>query len=76
MRLIGLLDEPLPGMEVTPASSQATRAGVFVVANLRYPAPPAPQPDQNLRPAKNAPLEPAEEVPADPATNPPKDAPQ
>jgi hypothetical protein len=72
MRLIGLLDEPLLGMEVTPASSQATRAGVFVVANLSYPAPPRPQPDQNLRPPKNVPLEPAEE----PAADPPKDTPQ
>ena len=72
MRLIGLLDEPLPGMEVTPASSQATRAGVFVVANLRYAPPPPPQPDQNLRPPKNAPLEPVDE----PAADAPKDATQ
>jgi hypothetical protein len=61
MRLIGSLAEPLPGMAVTPASSQATRAGVFVVANLRYAPPPPPKADVNLRPPKNAPAEPAEE---------------
>ena len=40
MRLIGLLAEPLKGMNVSPQASQATRANVFVVANLRYVSEP------------------------------------
>lgn len=58
MRLMGVLAGPLPGMEVSPQSSQATRSGVFLVANLRYPALPRPEPDVNIRPGKNARLDP------------------
>lgn len=55
MRLIGLLADPLPGMEVAPASSQTTRSGVIVVANLRYAPLPPPQPDAKLPAPRNAP---------------------
>jgi hypothetical protein len=71
MRLIGLLAESPPGMEVTPASSQTVRAAVFVVANLRYALAPPPQPDANLRPPKNAPSEPTEASPSENAPSPP-----
>ncbi len=49
VRLIASLNEPLPGMEVDPVASQATRAAVLVVANLKYAPPTEPQTDYNSR---------------------------
>jgi hypothetical protein len=49
VRLVASLNEPLSGMLVDPVASQATRAAVLVVANLRYAPPPAPQADYNSR---------------------------
>jgi hypothetical protein len=49
VRLIASLNEPLPGMEVDPVASQATRAAVLVVANLKYAPPLEPQADYNSR---------------------------
>jgi hypothetical protein len=48
-RLVASLNEPLPGMNVDPVASQATRSAVLVVANLRYASPPEPQADYNSR---------------------------
>ena len=59
VRLVASLNEPLPGMEVDPVASQATRAAVLVVANLRYAPPPEPQADYNSRqdpPPDSAPM--------------------
>ncbi len=39
VRLIATLDAPLPGMDITPAASQAARGAVLVIVHLR-PAPP------------------------------------
>ncbi len=49
VRLVASLNEPLPGMNVDPVASQATRSAVLVVANLRYASPPEPQADYNSR---------------------------
>ncbi len=49
VRLLASLNEPLPGMDVDPVASQATRAAVLVVANLKYAPPPEPQADYNSR---------------------------
>jgi hypothetical protein len=45
-RLIAVIDEALPGMNVTPTASQHTGATV-VVAHLNYGKLPTPQPDVN-----------------------------
>lgn len=45
-RLIAVLDQALPGMEVTPEASQRNGATV-VIAHLAYGDLPAPQPDVN-----------------------------
>lgn len=50
MRLVGRVDEILPGSTITPAASQAQGA-TLVVAHLEYGALPAPERD------KNSPLE-------------------
>jgi hypothetical protein len=47
MRLVALIDGPLPGLEIEPAASQATRGGTLVVVNFQYAAPGKPQPDVN-----------------------------
>jgi hypothetical protein len=45
-RLVGVIDETVPGMEILPAASQ--RKGVTVViAHLEYGPPAPPQPDVN-----------------------------
>jgi len=49
VRLVASLNEPLPGMNVDPVASRATRSVVLVVANLRYASPPEPQADYNSR---------------------------
>jgi hypothetical protein len=49
VRLVASLNEPLPGMNVDPVASQATRSAVLVVANLRYASLPEPQADYNSR---------------------------
>ncbi|HTQ37899.1 MAG TPA: hypothetical protein VMJ32_02665 [Pirellulales bacterium] len=48
-RLVALIDGPLPGLQIDPVASQATRGGTLVVVNLQYPALSAnpPQPDRN-----------------------------
>ena len=40
-------DDPLPGLEITPAASQVVTRTVVLV-HLRYGPLPSPQPDQNL----------------------------
>ena len=45
-RLVGVIDEALPGMSVTPVASQHTGATV-VVSHLNYGKLPVPQPDVN-----------------------------
>jgi hypothetical protein len=45
-RLVGVIDEALSGMDVTPVASQHTGATV-VVSHLRYGTLPTPQPDVN-----------------------------
>jgi hypothetical protein len=49
-RLIALIDHPLAGLQVDPASSQTTRGGTLMVVNLESPALVAhpPKPDQNM----------------------------
>jgi hypothetical protein len=47
-RLVGRLDELLPGEAVAPAASQL-RTATLVVAHLEYGALPAPRPDKNTR---------------------------
>ncbi len=47
VRLVGRLDEPLPGMSIRPAASQA-RGRSLVVSHLRYGPLPPPRPDVNL----------------------------
>jgi hypothetical protein len=48
MRLVGRVDEVLPGQAITPAASQVSGANL-VVAHLQYPPPPAPKKDANTR---------------------------
>jgi hypothetical protein len=48
MRLVGRLDEVLPGLEIEPQASQI-RGAVLVVAHLEYPPLPEPRPDKNSR---------------------------
>ena len=47
-RLVGIVDQLLPGTEVAPAASQIQGATV-VLAHLKYAAPEQPQPDTNSR---------------------------
>jgi hypothetical protein len=47
VKLIGWIDENLPGLTISPVSAQARHA-VLVVAHLAYGKPPDPQPDQNI----------------------------
>ncbi|MCG8448741.1 MAG: hypothetical protein MI725_04050 [Pirellulales bacterium] len=47
-RVVGVIDEVLPGAEVAPTSSQIHGTTV-VLAHLRYGGPPHPQPDLNSR---------------------------
>jgi hypothetical protein len=47
-RLVAWIDEPLPGMQVTPAAPQARHAAL-VLAHLRHGYPAAPEPDSNTR---------------------------
>ncbi|MBN2578552.1 MAG: hypothetical protein JXB10_06125 [Pirellulales bacterium] len=46
-RLVAWTDRELPGLEITPHSSQG-RFATLVVAHLAYGDPPAPQPDVNI----------------------------
>lgn len=74
VRLIGSISRPLPGMDVDPVSSQATRSAVLIVAQLRYAHRPDPQPDHGSRadsPFKEPEERPEKPDPADPANNPP-----
>lgn len=48
VRLVGRVDEPLPGETVRPEASQ-TRATTLVVAHLHYAPLPPPRPDLNTR---------------------------
>ena len=50
MRLVGTLDEGLPGVQASPAAAQVRRA-TLVVANLRFGERKA-EPDENLRPVQ------------------------
>lgn len=45
-RLVGRVDQILPGVEVTPKASQF-RGATLVLAHLSYPALPAPENDEN-----------------------------
>jgi hypothetical protein len=49
-RLIALVEKPLTGLEIQPASSQTTRGGALVLVNLQYPSMAAgePRPDKNM----------------------------
>lgn len=47
VRLVGWLDQPLPGLAVTPTASQ-TRGRSLLVSHLRYGSLPPPRPDANL----------------------------
>ncbi|HEV3417214.1 MAG TPA: hypothetical protein VG056_10385 [Pirellulales bacterium] len=49
MRLVASLSQPISGMEVDPAASQATRAAVLVVVHLRYAPRDEPLADRNSR---------------------------
>jgi hypothetical protein len=48
-RLVALIEKSLAGLQIDPASSQTTRGGTLVVANLRYPSAldARPEPDKN-----------------------------
>jgi hypothetical protein len=48
-RLIALIDEPLPGIEVDPAASQRGRGATMVISHLESPPLAAPRPDANCR---------------------------
>lgn len=48
-RLVGRINEVLPGMTVEPEASQS-RGAVLVVAHLEHPPLPVPQPDVNSKP--------------------------
>ncbi|MFC1596792.1 hypothetical protein ACFL5Q_02490 [Planctomycetota bacterium] len=52
-KLIGWLDEEVPGLEVKPASPQSRRAAL-VVAHLRYGHGEHPRPDVNTRREKQS----------------------
>ena len=47
MRLIGLIENTLPGMHVDPAASQSGKGATLVVANLEPPKLASPMPDVN-----------------------------
>lgn len=47
VRLVAWTDDPLPGLEITPAASQVV-ARTVVLVHLRYGALPPPGPDANL----------------------------
>jgi hypothetical protein len=49
VRLIGMIDKPMAGLQVDPAASQSVRGATLVVANLQYPAEKDPAPDRNTR---------------------------
>ena len=48
IRVVGLIDQVLPGSEVSPAASQIIGATV-VLAHIEYGEPPRPEPDVNSR---------------------------
>jgi hypothetical protein len=50
VRLIATLDTPLPGMDITPAASQATRGAVLVVVHLHHAPPREPRGDLQGKP--------------------------
>ena len=47
-RLVGVIDQLMPGTTVAPAASQ-THGATVVLAHLRYGEPPNPEPDVNSR---------------------------
>jgi hypothetical protein len=47
VRLIGLIENTLPGMHVDPAASQSGKGATLVVANLELPKLTPPMPDKN-----------------------------
>jgi hypothetical protein len=49
VRLIGVIDKPMAGLQVDPAASQSVRAATLVVANLQLPRDDDPKPDANSR---------------------------
>jgi hypothetical protein len=48
-RLIALIDEPLPGIEIDPAASQRGRGATLVISHMESPPLAAPRPDANCR---------------------------
>jgi hypothetical protein len=48
-RLVGLIEEPLPGLNIEPTASQTGRGATLVICNLAYPPPDAPKGDRNSR---------------------------
>jgi hypothetical protein len=48
LRLVGRIDETIPGQTVTPSASQL-RSGTLVVAHLAYGQLPPPRPDKNTK---------------------------
>ncbi len=63
VRLIATLDTPLPGMDITPAASQATRGAVLVVIHLRHAPPREPRGDLQGKPdLRGAPIDDAAET--------------
>src|SRR5207249_4123563 len=49
VRLLALIDQPLAGMQVDPASSQSVHGATLVVAHLQEPPLKNPQRDSNTR---------------------------
>jgi hypothetical protein len=49
VRLIGMIDKPMAGLQVDPAASQSVRGATLVVANLQFPRDKDPEPDANSR---------------------------
>ncbi|MEM6471461.1 MAG: hypothetical protein AAF802_18000, partial [Planctomycetota bacterium] len=47
VRLVGRIEESLPGIEILPSASQQT-SQTIVLAHLEYPAPREPERDSNL----------------------------
>jgi hypothetical protein len=48
IRLVGRIDEVLPGQTISPSASQV-RGAALVVAHLEYARPAVPRPDFNTR---------------------------
>jgi hypothetical protein len=48
-RLVGLIEQPLPGLNVEPAASQTGRGATLVVCNLTHPQLELPKADVNSR---------------------------